>query len=321
MNGLQLLKKVVMGWSGILCHLPEKCSTHMAASAGLAAWIAWKSERRRIEDCVDRIYFRLNRVPPLPIKEIVRRSFVHFALVANELMLFPALDAATLREKMQLKDLHNLNNALARKKGVILALPHIGNWEILGTALVNAGYPLHSFYLAQKADAIGGLLDHFRSYSGIILYDRDRGGIKGLKALRQGEMLGMIADQDGANNGVYMNFLGHWVSMPAGPANWSLKTGAALVPLYSLRNNLKGSFVGRILPAMSEESDKPGESHAQRVIARTVRLARWMEDIILANPHQYLWFYDRFKPRHEAWITDEKIKNGQMLHGVPRYGS
>lgn len=318
MNGLQLLKKVVLAWSRVLCHLPEKCSTHMAASAGIAAWLAWRNERRRIEDCVDRIYFRLNRTPPYPVREIVRRSFIHFALVTNELMLFPTLAPEILQKKMHLQDLHNLDNALAGQKGVILALPHIGNWEILGAALVNAGYPLHSFYLSQKADAIGGLLDHFRSYSGIILYDRDRGGIKGLKALRQGEILGMIADQDGANNGVYMNFLGHWVSMPAGPANWSLKTGAAVVPLYSLRNGLSGSFTGRTLPAMPDEA---GDNHSQRVIARTVRLARWMEDLILSAPHQYLWFYDRFKPRHEGWITDEKMKNGEMLHGSPRYGS
>lgn len=316
---LQMVQRAVFNVSGILCRLPEKHAGALAAATGMAAWLAWAKERRRIEDCVDRVYFRLNRKMPMPAAEITRRAFIHFAMVACELLLFPALTPERLVEKVELLQRGNLDKALEKGKGVILALPHIGNWEILGAALVNAGYPLHSFYLSQKEDEIGGILDHFRQYSGIILYDRDRGGIKGLKALRNGEALGMIADQDGANNGVYMDFLGHWVSMPAGPANWSLKTGAALVPLYSLRHGHGQKFCGRILPPLPDEN--PDLPHNERVIARTVKLARWMEEIILASPHQYMWFYDRFKPRHEAWVTSEKLKNGQMQHGFPRYGS
>jgi len=316
---MQMVQQAVFKLSRILCRLPENHARAMAASTGIAVWIAWANERRRIEDCVDRVYFRLQRPMPMPASEISRRAFIHFATVACELLLFPALTPEKLAAKVNLQQCGNIDKALEKGRGVIMALPHIGNWEILGAALVNAGYPLHSFFLAQKENEIGGVLDYFRRYSGITLYDRDRGGIKGLKALRSGEILGMIADQDGANNGVYMDFLGHWVSMPAGPANWSLKTGAALVPLFSIRQGHGQKYNGMILPALPDEN--PDLPHNEQVIARTLRLARWMEEIILAFPHQYLWFYDRFKPRHESWITGEKLKNGQMQHGFPRYGS
>ncbi|PKL44434.1 MAG: hypothetical protein CVV41_07290 [Candidatus Riflebacteria bacterium HGW-Riflebacteria-1] len=318
MSGLAHLKKIVTGLSKLLCWLPEKPGRAFAAATGLAAWQCWRAERVRLENCIDRVYFRLNRQPPQPIKDIVRRAFLHFALVAYELLLFPSLSQSALEQRVVFNDRAILDMELQKGGGIILALPHIGNWEILGAAIAHAGYPLNSFYLSQKEDEIGGILDHFRNYSGIILHDRDRGGVKALRALRNGEILGMIGDQDGSRNGVYMNFLGHWVSMPAGPANWTLKTGAALMPLYSLRRGNSAQFEAVFLPPILEDS---GNDYNERVISRTLALTRWMEELILQHPDQYLWFYDRFKPRHEGWIAAEKKKNGQMFHGEPRYGS
>ncbi|PKL48049.1 MAG: hypothetical protein CVV42_11245 [Candidatus Riflebacteria bacterium HGW-Riflebacteria-2] len=318
MPGLAYLKKAVIGCSHIFCRLPETAGRVLAAASGLAAWQAWHSERRRIENCVDRIYFRRHCQPPKPVREIVRRAFMHFSLVTYELLRFPVLEPEALAQRVVLRGRDIIDRELEKGRGVILVLPHIGNWEILGAAIAQAGYPLNSFYLAQKEDEIGGLLDHFRRYSGINLHDRDRGGIKALRALKNGEILGMIGDQDGSRSGVYMNFLGHRVSMPAGPANWSLKTGASVLPVYSLRRGHSPVYDATFLPPFSE--DRPG-SYNERVIARTSEIARWMEELILRHPDQYLWFYDRFKPRHEGWLAADKLKNGQIYHGESRYGS
>ncbi len=318
MSGLTYLKKAVIGCSRILCQLPEKSGRMLAAATGLVAWQAWHAERRRIENCIDRIYFRMRRPPPQPIKEIVRRAFLHFSLVTYELLRFPGLNQSLLEQRVILRGRDIIDRELQKGRGVILVLPHIGNWEILGAAIVQAGYPLNSFYLAQKEDEIGGLLDHFRNYSGIILHDRDRGGIRAQRALKSGEILGMIGDQDGSRTGVYMNFLGHLVSMPAGPANWSLKTGASVLPLYSLRRGSSAVFDATFLPPFNE--DLSG-NYSERVIARTSAIARWMEELILQHPDQYLWFYDRFKPRHEGWLAADKHKNGQIHHGESRYGN
>jgi KDO2-lipid IV(A) lauroyltransferase len=115
-----------------------------------------------------------------------------------------------------------------------------------------------------------------------------------------------------------MNFLGHWVSLPAGPANWSLKTGASVMPVYSLRRGNSPVFDAAFLAPFND--DCPA-SYNERVITRTSAIVSWMEELILRHPEQYLWFYDRFKPRHESWLAADKQKNGQMYHGEPRYGS
>ncbi len=319
MSASTIINSSVKSISKLFCKLPEKESIALAVSIGVTAWNLWSNERLRLEDSIDRVYFRLKRKPPFPIKLIVKKVFIHFALVASELLRYPLInqDKAYFKKHFNLQGHDNVNKALSNGKGVIMALPHIGNWEYFGASIVDAGYKLHSFFLAQKEDEIGSLLDHFRSYSGITLHDRDRGGVKALKALKNNESLGMITDQDGNANGVYMDFLGHWVSMPAGPANWSLKTGAALMPVYSLRKGYSYNYEAYFLPEIKECE---GNTKEEKTISRTVKLATWMEELILTYPHQYLWFYDRFKPRHEAWTTNEININGQMYHGTQRYG-
>ncbi len=317
MSWSSFINESVKCLSKTFCKLSEKNSAVLAVSIGLIAWNTWISERRRLEDCIDRVYKRLNRQPPFPVKLIVKKAFIHFALVASEILRYPSVDSSYFKTHFVLNGKENVNAALSNGKGVIMALPHIGNWEYFGGAIVANGFKLNSFFLAQKEDEIGSLLDYFRSYSGITLHDRDRGGVKALKALKNNESLGMITDQDGNANGVYMDFLGHWVSMPAGPANWSIKTGAALLPVYSIRRGYSYSYDAFFLPAIEDCS---GETKEEKTIARTVKLAKWMEELILTYPHQYLWFYDRFKPRHEAWTTNEININGQMCHGTQRYG-
>ncbi|MBQ3644748.1 MAG: lysophospholipid acyltransferase family protein [Candidatus Riflebacteria bacterium] len=312
-----ILNETVKSFSKFFCKLPEKDAAALAVSIGLITWNTWKSERNRLEDCIDRVYYRLNRKPPFPVKLIVKKAFIHFALVASEILRYPAVNKEYWEKHFKLNGHENVKKALSNGKGVIMALPHIGNWEYFGGSIVNAGYTLNSFFLAQKEDEIGSLLDYFRGFSGITLHDRDRGGAKALKALRNNECLGMITDQDGNANGVYMDFLGHWVSMPAGPANWSIKTGAALLPVYSLRKGYTYDYDAFFLPAID---DCEGSTKEEKTISRTVKLAKWMEELILTYPHQYLWFYDRFKPRHEAWVTNEININGQMCHGSQRYG-
>lgn len=317
MSELAFLPKGIMALSNVFCKLPEKASAAMAVALGLSAWHCWSNERERLEDCIDRVYNRLNRKPPMPIKLIVKKAFIHYALVGSEILRYPIVNKTYFDKHFTFNGSERVDEALKRGRGVIMALPHIGNWEYFGAAIAHYGYKLNSFFLAQKADEIGSILDHFRSFSKITLHDRDRGGVKALKALKNNESLGMITDQDGNANGVYMDFLGHWVSMPAGPANWSIKTGAALMPVYALRRGFSYSYDAYFLPPIDDIATGAKE---EKTIARTIKLACWMEELILTYPHQYLWFYDRFKPRHEAWTTNEINANAQMCHGTQRYG-
>ncbi|MBF0409614.1 MAG: lysophospholipid acyltransferase family protein [Candidatus Riflebacteria bacterium] len=290
--------------------MPERVGRLFFASFGLSSGRLWINERRRLAETIDRIYFRLDKQPPDEIQKIIDNLFIHFSLALYEILRFNLLTEKYLKDNVIFHGLSNLQNALDKGKGVLLAVPHIGNWELLGAAIAFRNFPLHTFYLAQKENDIGTMIDEFRQYSRLVFHDRDRGMIGALKALKQGAILGMIPDQDGGNHGVYMDFLGHWVSMPAGPANWSLKSGAEVIPLYSVRRGRTSKFDAYFFPALPAETSSIYE---ERVISRISKLASWMEDVILKNPSQYLWFYDRFKPRHIDYHSSLR-KSGILMH-------
>jgi Kdo2-lipid IVA lauroyltransferase/acyltransferase len=307
-----MLFRLVNGLSVVLGTVPGLGGRGVALAAGLAAAGLWRSERRFVQATIERVFHRLGRPLPRPIGSLLDRLFVHFALNLYEVLTLPHLPPAQLQQRVRFSGLQHLDAALAAGRGVILISPHLGNWEYLGSALARAGYPMNSFYLSQKENDLGAAIDHLRRFSGMALHDRDRGGVAARKALRRGEILGMVADQDGGNTGVYMDFLGHWVSMPAGPANWSLKTGARVLPVVALRDGLGSTFQARLYPALADET---APTLTDRVIARTQRLADWMESLILRFPEQYLWFYDRFKPRHIPHAARLRHRGCEMVHG------
>ena len=296
--------------------MPEP--TVRAAAVGLGWTIAraWRSERLRQAETIGRVYHRLNRPLPKPIPRIIDQCFAHFALNLAEMLRYPLVSEEWFRARWYFHGEEHLRKALAAGKGVILTVPHLGSWEFLGAAIAHRGYPMHSVYLEQKEGSLGAALDHFRLYSRITLHDRDRGGMGALKALKKGEILGMIPDQDGGNHGVYLDFLGHWVSLPAGPANWSLKTGCAVVPLYSLRRGLSSVFDAWFFPPLAPPA---GDTHEERVVNRTRELAAFQESLILAHPEQYLWQYDRFKPRHHEHVAALKADGAEMRGGGAFY--
>ena len=313
----QFIKQTTMLLSRFCCTMPTKVTRATAVAVGIFAWQAWREEKLRLKDCIDRVYYRMKCKPHVDIELIVKRCFVHYALTIYEMLKFPKLDNNLIaNSKVEFINEHYLKDAWREGRGVILALPHLGNWELFGAAIAQAGYPINSFYLSQKEDALGGLLDYFRSFSKIKLHERDRGAIKAFKALKNGELLGMVADQDGGNNGVYLNFLGHYVSMPAGPAVWSIKTNAKVVPIYSLRDGLKEKFTCEFMPALP---DIEHGSYEEKIKLRTRHLADWMEKLILKHPEQYLWFYDRFKPRHHRYLASTRSDKGYPYHGEVRF--
>lgn len=299
------------------CFVPETIGRVCAGFLGLAAYIA-SPRRSYLFATIDRVYHRAGKPLPQPVSIIVKRLFLHYALMGYELFRGSLYNNALIEEIFDFDGWENVEKALKQKKGLILVVPHIGNWELLGTAITQRGYKLHSFVVGdQKKSILGEPLNLLRMHSGITLHDRDRASTGALRALKNGEILAMIADQDGGALGIYCDFLKHWVSIPAGPANWSLKTGAPIIPVYCLRIGNSRRFRAIFFKPLPIET---AQTHEMRMLSRTKKILLWMEKVILQNPHQYLWFYDRFRPRHEAHIAKLKQAGEQMVHGEMVWG-
>ena len=122
--------------------------------------------------------------------------------------------------------------AFALGRGIVMALPHVGSWEWGGYWLALEGMPmtavverleppqLFEWFVAQRA-AMG--------LTAVPLGEGSSGAL--LRALKEGEIAGLVSDRDLVGNGVEVEFFGERTTLPGGAATLALRTGAPLVPV------------------------------------------------------------------------------------------
>lgn len=184
-----------------------------------------------------------------------------------------------------------LTQAVARGRGVIIAAPHLGNWEIIGPFL-SSRYAMTIMYRPPKLVELDDIMRRARERVGAHLVPTDASGVRALmKALKQGELVGILPDQEpGRESGVFAPFFGHPANTMVLLPKLARKTGATVLFLYAERLAKGGGFQIHIRPAPQ------GIDDADLVTAAT-SLNRGVEECVRALPAQYQWGYKRFKAR------------------------
>jgi phosphatidylinositol dimannoside acyltransferase len=115
--------------------------------------------------------------------------------------------------------------------GVVVALPHSGNWDLAGAWACVTGMPVTTV-AEQLADADYAAFVAFREGLGLeVLSHRDPRALAALvDAIHRRRVVCLLADRDLSGTGVAVSWRGQQITMPAGPAIVARRTGAALVP-------------------------------------------------------------------------------------------
>jgi len=180
------------------------------------------------------------------------------------------------------------------KSGYIILIPHYGNWEVLGCFLARYGLPIHSFYMDQRISGIEAFLNESRKYFGIRLIDREDVRLA-VKILKNGGAMGVIADQDGGAGGFMTRLMGRPASFPRGAEVLSRLAGVPIVPMAMRRVGPLKFQVSILEPLYHPRSRGLKGEQAEAALYNEMVMA--FERTISADPSQWLWFYDRFKPR------------------------
>lgn len=126
----------------------------------------------------------------------------------------------------------HLDAALARGKGAVMVLPHMGNWDASGIWLVHRGGPFTTVAERLKPEAVFDRFVAYRQSIGmevIALTGGERPPTAVLAdRLRANGVVCLLADRDLSRNGIEVNFFGEPAKMPAGPALLAAMTGASL---------------------------------------------------------------------------------------------
>jgi len=121
-----------------------------------------------------------------------------------------------------------------------------------------------------------------------------------LRTLQGGGMLGIIADQAAAKESIWVPFFGREVPTYEGPAALSLKTGAAIVIGFPVRQS-DGTYLTRFTQLST--ADMRG-TDKESVAELTRRHVNATEEIIRQNPGQWMWMHKRWKHLDSASNTN-----------------
>jgi len=184
-----------------------------------------------------------------------------------------------------------LRKAIESKRGVILGGIHLGAWELV-LAYCSDRYPMTTLFRAPRPRELGPWLRAARQRFGTRMTPPDANAARMLlKALRQGEMVGIAPDQDaGDGAGIFVPLFGKLANTTMLPSRLAAKTGALFVLAYAERLPCGGGFRLHIVPVSPEVY----ESDIQRSVTA---LNRDIEDCIRKVPEQWLWAYKRYRIR------------------------
>jgi KDO2-lipid IV(A) lauroyltransferase len=200
----------------------------------------------------------------------------------------------------RVQGLEHFEEALKRGKGLFVVTAHLGNWELLGGYLGTQG---KGSALAQNLydPRFDDLVNWFRSEKlGATLMIKRGLALRGiLDALKEGQFVLALCDQDSGNDGIFVPFFGKQAWTQSGVARIARKTGAALVPAFVVRGP-DGKFELHV----EKEITVPLTPDKEKDILETVRLyTEVIETYVRAYPDQWMWMHERWKtkPKKDDW--------------------
>ena len=142
-----------------------------------------------------------------------------------------------------------LEAALSRGAGVVLFSVHMGNWDLAGSECARRFGEFHSVGEQVEPLWLGMLMNRMRRTGGIKLHEGAGAARELLRALRKGQVVGLVADRLVVGKGVQVNLCGRAASLPAGPVSLAIRTGAPFIPTCIERAE-NGDLTVEFLPAV-----------------------------------------------------------------------
>jgi len=126
-----------------------------------------------------------------------------------------------------------LLDSFASGNGVIVALPHAGNWDHAGLYFCSKGIQVNTVAEHLKPERLFRKFLKHRESMGMSVLDLNAQVINELESrLKKGALVALVADRDLSKSGVTVNFFNGKARMPAGPALLAYRTNAVLITAY-----------------------------------------------------------------------------------------
>lgn len=224
-------------------------------------------------------------------EEIVREVFANIGRTLFELARFRKLSPAIIDRIIVPAGIGAVDDALAAGRGALVVVPHFGNWELGGAFLAHAGYPVDVLVTTQHNSMVDELLTSLRGAAGVGIIRVGQSVKNVFKALKSNRIIAIAADQHAPAAELVTDFFGRRASAARGPALFSIRAGAPILP-FCMRRERYDRHVVMPGPVIHPPTDLDEETAIRHM---TERYLSFFEECIRAYPSQWMWTHRRWK--------------------------
>jgi KDO2-lipid IV(A) lauroyltransferase len=283
--------------------MPGPMASVAARGVGVAFAQAMRGRRSTVASHLRRIHGP--HLTGAALEQEVQRAFDSYARYWMEAFRLPSMSRAEIDAGLSYAGLNHVRRGVALGRGVIMALPHMGNWDFGGAWLALQGFDVAAVAeVLEPPELFEWFVSYRRRLNMEIIPLGPSAGADVLRALRAGKVVGLISDRDLTGGGVPVELFGETTTLPGGPATLALRTGAPLLPA-AIYMEPHGHHHGVVRPPIPIERTGRLRDDVVRV---TQLLARELEELIRRAPEQW----HNFQP---TWPSDPGYTGRSSVDG------
>lgn len=263
----------------------------MAAARGLAslAFDVFGFNRKRT---IDRISTAFPEKTPREVRAIARRSLANVLQSAVEMIRAPRLDKKWMDRHVLDGQLYKdrLQELVDEGNGVVIMVPHSGNWYMAAWSMAKYGLPLFALAAPQRNPKIDAWMK--RQYGDIEVLDRsEKSTLSRIKdKLKSGRAFAILPDLRVPTPDVKVDFLGGKANVSHAGAMFAVRCGSPIVVAAMHRE--KGRHVFNHLATLRPDASAPDpKAEAIRLTQEAMAL---IDAEVRSRPGEWYWYNKRW---------------------------
>ncbi len=286
------LVKSLITISGLI---PRKILLATGDTLGLLSFYIFKKSSAVIAHNLHYIFG--NQMEDKAVRQFSKKVFRNIGKNAMDLLrAFHIKSLAQLDKIVINQGLEHFDNAYKKGKGVIILTCHLGAFEFIESNLSLRGYGINVIVKKLKDERLNYLLLKSRTSRGSDIIYSGEETIKLLRALKKGEAVIILIDQDIKKiKGAFVDFYGKPAYTPIGATILALKTEAAVIPMatHRLDNNQHQ------ITTLPEVAKVRTGNYEEDIRQNTQIFTNYLENFIREAPSQWVWLHERWKTQPE----------------------
>ena len=216
----------LLGWR-IVRILPEKLAYKIFEQLADRAVRNESKSFKRLQENLRRVR---PEISDSELRQLTARGMRSYLRYWCDAFRLPSWTRDRLTSTVTIQGEEMFRSYVAEGKGVVVSLPHSGNWDHAGAYFSATGVPIISVAEQLKPERVFRAFLEYRKKLGMKIYSAAENVLPALHShLAKGDVVALVADRDLSKSGVEVNFFGGVAKMPSGPALLALRNNSYLI--------------------------------------------------------------------------------------------